>query len=308
MLYHCAPLEGAVTALRMGHRVVLADDWRARRLLELIEAYEVTTAFMVPAMFVRMLKLDPATRARYSTRSLRFVVHGGAPCPVEAKRRMLRWWGPIIWESYGAAEAQGTIVSALEWLERPGTVGRPIPGAAIRVRDELGRDCAPGVIGRVYLRPHTGDRFAYRGDPDKTRACTDGAFVTVGDLGYLDAQGYLYLCERDTELILSSGMNIYPAEIEAVLVEHDAVEDCAVIAAPDTLFGQVPVAYVQVATGYHASESGLALALLDHLRSRLAPMKLPRRICFVARVPRDPNGKLLRRQLRTELAAPAGGR
>lgn len=296
MLYHCAPLEGAVTALRMGHRVVLSGHWRALRLLELIETFSVTTTFMVPTMFVRMLKLDPATRARYTVSSLRFVVHGGAPCPVEVKQRMLAWWGPIIWESYGAAEGQGTIVGPAEWLARPGTVGRPIPGSAVRIRDTAGRDCAAGVVGRVYLRPHTGDRFSYRGDPETTRACTDGEFVTVGDLGYLDEQGYLYLCERAAELILSSGMNIYPAEIEAVLVEHEAVVDCAVVGVPDPLFGQVPVAYVCAAAG-HTPGSALALRLLDYLRVRLASMKLPRRIRFVERVPRDPSGKLFRRRL-----------
>lgn len=296
MLYHSAPLEGAVTALRMGHCVVLADHWRARQLLELIDRHRVTTTFMVPTMFVRLLALDPGVRARYSTRTLRFVVHGGAPCAPEIKRRMLEWWGPIIWEAYGAAEGQGTIVSAREWLERPGTVGRPIPGSAVCIRDAGGRDCAPGTVGRVYLKPHTGDLFAYKGDPYKTRASRDGELITVGDLGYLDEDGYLYLCDRESELILCAGMNIYPAEIESVLIEHPAVADCAVVGEVDPVFGHVPIAYVQAAAGF-APGGPLTLALLDHLRARLSSMKLPRRLRYVECMPRDPSGKLYRRRL-----------
>lgn len=297
MLYHSAPLDGAITALRMGHRVVLADGWQPKTLLALIDRHRVTTSFMVPAMFVRLLKLAPEIKRRYSTASLRLVIHGGAPCPADVKREMLEWWGPVISESYGAAEAQGTIASAAEWLAGPGTVGRPIPGSAVEIVDDAGRALPPGEPGRVYLKPFTGDRFAYKGDPERTRASYRGDFVTVGDVGYLDERGYLFLCGRRADLILSSGMNIYPAEIEHVLIRHPAVADCAVVGVPHALLGEVPKAFVQPMPGVVPGRE-LTLALLRFLRARLSPMKLPKRIEYTHAIPRDPNGKLYRRLLR----------
>lgn len=300
MLYHSAPLEGAFIALQMGHAVVLADRPDPRRLLELIERYRVTTTFLVPAMLVRLTKLPPHVRRRYATSSLRFVVHGGAPCPIETKRAVIDWWGPIVWEAYGAAEAQGTIVSAEDWLARPGTVGKPIPGSAVRILDDDGRQLPPGGEGLVYIKPHTGDRFHYHGATAESDACWRGDFATVGDVGRLDDEGFLFLCDRRTDLILSSGMNVYPAEIEHALVQHPAVLDCGVIGVPHELFGQVPKAFVLAAP---AASPGPALAaeLLAYLSERLSPMKLPRRIEFVDVLPRDPNGKLHRRRLRRPL-------
>lgn len=296
MLYHSAPLEGAVMALEMGHAVVLVDRWQPELLLMLIERYRVTTSFMVPSMFVRLLRLPAATRRRYSTASLRFVVHGGAPCPVAVKRGMLDWWGPIVWESYGAAEGQGTIASPADWLRRPGTVGKPIPGCLIKVLDEEGRELPPGEVGLVYLRPHTGDRFAYKGEPEETRRSYRGDLITVGDLGFLDEEGFLFLCDRRADLIISSGMNIYPAEIEQALLEHPAVADCAVCAMPHELFGQVPKAVVQAADGAVPGPP-LTAELLQFLQRRLAPMKLPKRFEYRDEIPRAPTGKLARRRL-----------
>lgn len=297
MLYHAAPIEGALTALHMGHRVVLMDGWSAESLLQAIEQHAVTTVFMVPAMFVRLLKLPAAVRARYSTASLRFVVHGGAPCPPEIKRRMLEWWGPIIWEAYGAAEAQGTIASAAEWLARPGTVGRPVEGCRVQIIGEDGAELPPRSTGLVYLTRHTGDRFEYHGDPEKTRLASRGDFVTAGDLGYLDEDGYLYLCDRKDDVIISSGMNIYPAEIEQALVQHPDVADCAVIGTAHELFGEVPKAFVVPMPGAVPGPH-LNAALLRYLAERLAPMKLPRRIEYVTELPRTASGKLQRRALR----------
>lgn len=299
MLYHSAPLEGVVTALHMGHRVVLMGQWQAGECLARIARYGVTTAFLVPTMFMRLLKLPAAERARQSTSSLRFVVHGGAPCPVEIKRRMLEWWGPIIWEAYGAAEGQGCIVSAQEWLEQPGTVGRPIPGSAVKVLDESKRECAPMQVGQVYLRPHTGDLFQYEGDPLKTSAAIHGRFITVGDLGYLNAAGYLFLCDRRADLILSSGMNIYPAEIEMVLVQHPLVKDCAVVGVDHPMLGEVAKAYIELEPDV-CHEPALTAQILQYLGARLSAMKLPQQIEYIAAVPRDPNGKLYRRLLRRE--------
>jgi long-chain acyl-CoA synthetase len=296
LLYHAAPLDGARVALEMGHAVVLMSAWDELAALELIERHRVTTTFMTPTMFVRLLKLPSEERARHSTKSLRFVVHGGAPCPPDVKRRMLEWWGPIIWEAYGASEAQGTIVNSEEWLRRPGTVGRPIPGSRVAILDEEGRALPAGEIGLIYLSPYTGERFEYYGDEAKTRACWRDDLVCVGDLGYVDGDGYLFVCGRKAELIISSGVNIYPAEIEQALIEHPSVADCVVVGAPHELLGEVPHAVVQPAPG---AEPGAALTseLLRFLGERLAAMKLPRRIEYRATLPRDPNGKLRRRAL-----------
>ena len=297
MLYHSAPLDGAFIALQMGHAVVLADRPDPLTLLELVARYRVTTTFVVPAMLVRLGKVPVAARRGYATDSLRFVVHGGAPCPVETKRAMIDWWGPIVWEAYGAAEAQGTIVSTEDWLARPGTVGKPIPGSAIRILDDEGRELPPNREGAVYIKPHTGDRFHYRGAPAETDAAWRDGFATVGDIGRLDDDGFLFLCDRRTDLILTSGMNVYPAEIEHALVQHPAVVDCGVVGMPHELFGQVPKAFVQLA-GRASPGPALAAELLAYLSERLSPMKLPRRIEFVDVLPRDPNGKLHRRRLR----------
>jgi long-chain acyl-CoA synthetase len=302
MLYHAAPLDGAVVALEMGHVVALMDHWDAEQLLQAIDDRRVTTTFMVPTMFVHLLKLPEHVRRRYSAASLRFVIHGAAPCPPDVKRRMLEWWGPIIWESYGASEVQGCIASPAEWLERPGTVGRPIAGSKLKIVDEQGRELGPREIGSIYLTSHTGDRFEYLGDAAKTAACRRGEFVTVGDRGYVDEEGYLFLVGRDSELIISSGMNIYPAEIEQVLLGHPAVTDCAVVGAPHALCGQVPEAHVQLAPGVRAGAQ-LTDELLRFLAEQVSPMKLPRRIEYASALPRDPNGKLLRRHLQCEAAS-----
>lgn len=299
MLYHSAPLGGAEIALQMGHRVVLVDRWEPELLLRLIDTHRVTTTFMVPTMFVRLLKLPPETRKRYSTVSLRFVTHGAAPCPADIKRRMIDWWGQIIWESYGATEVQGTVASTADWLRFPGTVGKPLPGSAVRVLDEQGRELPPFETGLVYLKPHTGDRFEYKGHPEATRRAYHGDFITVGDLGYLNDEGYLFLCDRSADLIISSGVNIYPAEIESVLVGHAGVRDCAVTGEAHELLGQVPKAFVELEPEFTPSPA-LTADLLRFVGARLAAAKLPKRIEYVASLPRDPNGKLYKRLLHEE--------
>lgn len=299
MLYHAAPLEGVRNALEMGHAAVLMQSSDASAVLNAIERFRVTTAFMIPTLFVRLLELPAEERARRCVGSLRFVVHGGAPCPPDVKRGMLAWWGPILWEAYGATEAQGTIASSEEWLRRPGTVGRAIDGSRIAILDESGSELAPGEIGFVYVAPYTGERFEYLGDAPKTRACIRGDLVCVGDRGFVDAEGYLFLCGRETELIISSGVNIYPAEIENALIAHPAVADCAVVGSADRLLGQTARAIVQLKSGALPS-SELTRDLLAFLSTRLAAMKLPRRIEYRDRVPRDANGKLLRRALQEE--------
>jgi long-chain acyl-CoA synthetase len=296
MLYHSAPLGGCELALNMGHKLVLVDQWQPEMLLRLIEEHRVTTSFFVPAMFVRLLKLPTGVRDRYSVSSLRFVGHGAAPCPEKVKRAMMDWWGPIIWEAYGATEAQGTIASAEEWLCYPGTVGRPFPGSAVKILDERGEELPPNQVGLIYLRPHTGDFFEYKGDPEKTRQSYAGEFVTVGDLGYVNEEGYLFVCDRSDDLIISSGMNIYPAEIEARLVEHPAVRDCAVVGQPHELLGSVPKAFIELEEGFEGGPQ-LSQDVLRFLHGRLSAMKLPKRIEYIDSIPRDPNGKLYKRRL-----------
>jgi long-chain acyl-CoA synthetase len=212
---------------------------------------------------------------------------------------MLAWWGPILWEAYGATEAQGTIASSAEWLRRPGTVGRAIAGSRVAILDDSGRPLPPGEIGSVYVAPYTGETFEYLGDETKTHACVRGNLVCVGDRGRVDAEGYLFLCGRETDLIISSGVNIYPAEIENALIAHPAVVDCAVVGCPDQLLGQTPRAIVQL-RGDAVPSSELTRDLLAFIGTRVAAMKLPRRIEYRDRVPRDANGKLLRRALREE--------
>jgi long-chain acyl-CoA synthetase len=302
MLYHSAPFAGVTTALHMGHCVLLIDHWRAETLLQVIDRYQVTTAFLVPTMFVRLLKLPLAVRNRYSTASLRFVMHSGAPCPIDVKRQMLEWWGPIIWECYGASEGQGTIASPQDWFKYPGTVGRPIPGSRFKIVDEALNDLPPGEVGLVYFIPHTGGQFEYLGDPEKTRASRLGDFITVGDVGHINEEGYVFLSGRKGDLIISAGMNIYAAEIEAVLIQHPAVLDCAVVGVEHELLGEVPHAVVQVALDYDPGPA-LSADIMAFLLQRVSPTKMPKRITYAAAIPRDPNGKLYKRFLPTD----AGG-
>jgi long-chain acyl-CoA synthetase len=305
MLYHAAPLEGAAIALHMGHIVVLLDRWEPEALLRTIEEHGVTTAFMPPVTFVRMLKLPDDVRGKYRTSSLQRVVHTGARCPTEIKRRMIEWWGPIFWDTYGAAEGAGTIVGSEEWLRYPGTVGKALPGSRIKILNAAGEEVPPGEAGTIYMTRHTGDRFEYKGDPQKTRARYRGDFFTVDDTGYLNEQGYLFLCDREVDLIISGGMNIYPAEIEQILILHPQVADCAVLGVPDELFGEAVHAIVQAERGA-ATGPRLTLDILEFLSEHISQAKLPRRVHYADSLPRDPTGKLFKRLLRERYAPMAG--
>jgi long-chain acyl-CoA synthetase len=297
MLYHAAPLEWATMALHLGHMLVLIERWDPESLLALIDRHRVTTTFMVPTMFTRLVKLPEDVKARYSTASLRFVGHGAAPCPAEVKRQMIDWVGPVIWEAYGASEGSGTLVNSQEWLQYPGTVGRPIPGTRLKILDDAGNEVAPGVVGTIYLTRYTGDRFEYRGDPEKTKAAYRGDFFTVGDLGYLNPEGYLFICDRKADMIICGGANVYPAEIEGLLVQHPQVADCVVFGIPDALMGEAIKAVVQLVPGAQPGPA-MTIDILDFLGARLAAGKLPRRVEYMAELPRDPNGKVYKRRLR----------
>jgi long-chain acyl-CoA synthetase len=294
-MYHTAPLAFSYFALHFEHPVVLMERWDPEQALGLIETHRVTWTHMVPTQFHRLLLLPEETRGRYDVSSLRQVLHAAAPCPVEVKRRMLEWWGPVVYEYYGASEGGGTLVTPQEWLERPGTVGRPWAGAAVRILDEEGRDCPAGQPGTVYLKLL--QDFEYRGDPDKTRAGRLEGFFTVGDVGYLDEDGYLFLCDRKIDMIISGGVNIYPAEVESALFAHPKVGDAAVFGVPDPDWGEHVKAVVEPAPGAQPGED-LERELIEYLQTRIARYKCPRSIDFTDAMPRDPSGKLYKRKLR----------
>jgi long-chain acyl-CoA synthetase len=294
-MYHMAPLAFAYFSLHFEHTVVLMEHWDPERALELIDQHRVTTTHMVPTQFHRLLMLPKDVRERHDVSSLRHVMHAAAPCPVEVKQRMLDWWGPVIYEYYGATEGGGTLARPHEWLERPGTVGRPWPGADVRILDEEGRECPPGEIGTVYMKLVVD--FEYKDDPEKTRGSRRDGYFTVGDVGLLDKEGYLFLRDRKIDMIISGGVNVYPAEIEAALLAHPQVGDAAVFGIPHEDRGEEVKAAVEPAPGVAAGPE-LEAELLAWCSERLARYKCPRSVDFHPALPRDPNGKLYKRKLR----------
>jgi long-chain acyl-CoA synthetase len=294
-LYHTAVMTFTSTALHAGHTAVLMDGWSAEETLRLIAAHRVTTTHMVPTQFHRLLALPDAVRNAADTSSLRHVIHAAAPCPVDVKRRMLDWWGPVIYEYYAATEGGGTLVGPGEWLERPGTVGRPWPESRVRITDDAGEDCPTGQPGTVWMSLN--QPFEYHRDRGKTEAGRREGFFTVGDIGYLDEAGYLFLCDRKADMIITGGVNVYPAEVESALFGHPGVGDAAVFGVPDEEWGEQVKAVIEPAAGVEPTGE-LAEELLEYCRERLAGYKCPRTIDFIETMPREPTGKLLKRKLR----------
>jgi long-chain acyl-CoA synthetase len=294
--YHTAVLRFASSSLHMGHAIVLMDRWTPEGTLERIERYKVTTSHMVPTQFHRLLALpEPARNAR-DLSSLRHMIHSAAPCPIETKQRMLEWWGPVIFEYYAATEGGGTLVTPEEWLKKPGTVGKPWPISQIRVLDDDKHPVPAGRPGTVWIK--MGDlTFEYHKDKDKTAKTWNDGFFTVGDIGYLDEDGYLFLCDRKIDMIISGGVNIYPAEIEGTLLQHPKVGDAAVFGIPHEDWGEEVKAVVEP-TSDASGGPELERELLAFCGERLAKFKLPRSIDFTTEMPRDPNGKLYKRKLR----------
>jgi long-chain acyl-CoA synthetase len=297
-LYHAAPLAySLVMPLLAGAGVVLMDGWDAERSLGLIEEHGITHTHMVPTMFHRLLALPRERRKSFKLSSLRYLLHGAAPCPIDVKRALIEWLGPVVVEYYGATEGTGTFVDSETWLRKPGTVGRPEPRDQIKILDDNGSELPPDTVGTVYLKSPAATRFSYHKDAEKTQGAFRGDYFTVGDMGRLDSDGFLFLTDRSANLIISGGVNIYPAECDAELLTHPAVHDVAVIGVPNREWGEEVKAVVELRPGYTPGAE-LERELIEHCRARLAHYKCPRSVDFVTKLPRYDSGKLSKQALR----------
>jgi long-chain acyl-CoA synthetase len=298
-MYHAAPLAFSLGVHHAGGTVVMMPRFDPEAALAAIERYKVTHSQWVPTMFVRMLKLPQALRERYDLSTHRMAIHAAAPCPVEVKQQMIAWWGEIIHEYYGGTEGNGmTRIEAADWLAHPGSVGRAVVGT-LHICDRLGRDVPAGQSGLIYFERDSMP-FAYHKDPDRTRAAQHPlhpTWSTLGDIGYLDKDSYLYLTDRSAFMIISAGVNIYPREVEDALIGHPSVRDVAVFGIPDPDMGEQVKAVVEPIDGVQPSDA-LAADLIDYARSRLAHYKVPKSVDFVAELPRLPTGKLYKQVLR----------
>jgi fatty-acyl-CoA synthase len=300
-LYHAAPLRFSTLVQELGGTVVVMDRFDAEGALAAIQRYRATHSQWVPTMFVRMLKLPAAVRERYDVSSMRVAIHAAAPCPVDVKRAMIDWWGPVIYEYYAATESVGiTFIDSAQWLEHPGSVGRAGLGE-VRIADpETGELMPPGRVGTIYFERHDARLFTYHNDAEKTRASRHPEhdnWGTTGDLGYLDEEEWLYLTDRAAFMIISGGVNIYPRDAEDALALHPAVLDVAVIGVPDTEMGEAVLAVVQPAPDA-APGPDLERELIAHARTHIAAFKAPRRVVFTDDMPRTPTGKLVKQKLR----------
>jgi fatty-acyl-CoA synthase/long-chain acyl-CoA synthetase len=295
-LYHAAPLRFNMMAIVLGGTSIIMESFDAEAFLKLVEQHKVTQSQLVPTMFVRMLKLPDEVRLRYDISSLKGAIHAAAPCPVDVKAKMIEWWGPILIEYYAGSEGNGVTVStSQQWLDHRGTVGRAVIGK-LRILDENDQELPTGQIGTVYFAD--APVFAYHNDPEKTkRAYNARGWSTLGDVGYLDDEGFLYLTDRKSYMIISGGVNIYPQETEDVLITHPDVADVAVFGVPNEEMGEEVKAVVQPHDPTRAGKV-LESELMLFCRKHLSPIKCPRSIDFEAELPRTPTGKLLKRHLR----------
>ncbi|GGS20796.1 putative acyl-CoA ligase [Streptomyces humidus] len=307
-IYHAAPLRWCGVVHAYGGTVVVLEKFSAEGALEALQNHRVTVVQMVPTMFVRMLQLDSALRTKYDLSSLRLAIHAAAPCPVEVKRAMLDWWGPKLVEYYSSTEMSGmTVITTPEWLKKPGSVGRSVFGP-IHICDERGEELCVGEVGRVYferdVRP-----FEYHNEPEKTKAAEhpDHAnWTAIGDLGYVDDDGYLFLTDRESFMIISGGVNIYPQEVENALALHPAVYDIGVVGIPDPVMGQQVKAFVALRPGITPSDA-LAEELIAYARTKVAAYKAPRSVEFIDELPRTPTGKLVKSALTARTSGGATG-
>lgn len=303
-LYHAAPLRWSMLVQRLGGTVILMESFDPELALKSIHEHKVTAAQWVPTHFIRMLKLPPEIKNRYDVSSLTAAIHAAAPCPIAVKQDMIKWWGPIFHEYYAGTEANGlTGLNTEEWLKKPGSVGKSIVGE-VKICDENGEPLPPGEEGIIYFA--NGNPFEYHNDPVKTAESRNQyGWTTLGDIGYLDQDGYLFLTDRKSFTIISGGVNIYPREIEDVLVSHPKVADAAVIGGPDEEMGERVIAVIQPVE-WNLAGTALADELKTYARQHLSGIKVPRQIDFMAELPRHPNGKMYKRLLRDKYWADKG--
>jgi long-chain acyl-CoA synthetase len=302
-LYHSAPNMYATQALLQGCELFLESRFDPERVLSLIQEEKLTRAYLVPTMFTRMLKLPEAVRRRYDLSSMEFVIIMGSTCAPEVKRAMIDWWGPVIHESYAASElGLVTFITAQEALRKPGSAGRPIPGVELKIRDRDGRELPARETGLIYARQPAYTDFTYNNNDEARRNMELDGLWTLGDMGWLDEDGYLYLSDRAVDMVISGGVNIYPAEIENALIAMPGVADCAVFGIPDAEFGETLMAAVQPLEGVSLEEAQVK----DWLAQRIANYKVPRRVVFHAQLPREDSGKIFKRKLRAPYWEKAG--
>lgn len=294
-MYHSAPNSYGMLAFRHRCTIVLEPRFDPEDLLQLIERHGVTHMHMVPTMFVRLLRLPDEVKERYDLSSLRFVVHGAAPCPVHVKQAMIEWWGPVINEYLGSTETGIPIWhSSAEALAKPGTVGRAIEGGIVKIIGPNGQPCGVNEPGEIFMRQTAISDFDYHGKADARADADYEGLISVGDVGYLDADGYLFLCDRKRDMVISGGVNIYPAEIENALIGMEGVRDCAVFGIPDEEFGERLCAFIEPEEGVKLTASGVQ----EYLRARLANFKIPKEVQFRDALPREATGKIFKRKLR----------
>lgn len=296
-LYHIAPNQFAGMSLHLGHTLVVMRKWEPEETLRLIEKHRVTTAQMVPTMFNRLFRLPSSVKSRYDLSSLKVVIHSAAPCPVGLKRNMLDWWGPVIYEYYSASEGGGTLVKPDEWLQKPGTVGKPWPISEVKIFDEEMNERRTGEIGTIYLQMNAGAKFEYHRDKEKTDKAYYGDFFTADDVGYVDEDGYLFLTDRKSYMIIVGGVNIYPTEIENQLAVYPKIADNAVFGVPNEDLGEEIKAVVVLEDGIEPSAE-LTQEIQEYCEKTLGKFRTPHSIDYLDALPREATGKLLKRKLR----------
>jgi long-chain acyl-CoA synthetase len=294
-LYHSAPNVFALRAGRLGGALFLMPRFDAEGLLRLVQEEAIDTIFMVPTMFVRLLKLPAAVREKYDVSSLRHIVHAAAPCPPDVKQAIMKWWGPVIHEYYGSTESGAVTYAAPEdALRKPGTVGKILEGAMLRILDDAGNVLPRGTIGEIYSRSTGSPDFSYHNKPEKRIEIERDGFITSGDVGYIDEDGYVFISDRKRDMVISGGVNIYPAEIEAALHALPGVHDCAVFGIPDDEFGETVMAVIEPQPGMTIDVA----TIRAQLKSALADYKIPRHIELQTGLPREDSGKIFKRRLR----------
>jgi long-chain acyl-CoA synthetase len=304
-LYHSAPNSFGLRSGRLGGALVLMSRFDPEEFLRLIETERIDTIFMVPTMFIRLMKLPKEVRRKYDMSSLRHIIHAAAPCPADVKRAMIDWWGPVIYEFYGSTESGAvTFANSEDALKKPGTVGKISPGAELRFIGDDGNVLPRGEIGEIYSRIAGNPDFTYHNKPEKRAEIERDGFITSGDVGYIDEDGYVFICDRKRDMVISGGVNIYPAEIEAALHALPGVHDCAVFGIPDEEFGEALMAVVEPQPGVTLDVA----AIRAQLKASLADYKVPKHVEIQAQLPREDSGKIFKRRLRDPYWERAGRR